>query len=368
MKNNQLLIHGPIGFTSYGLVVSNLIKTFNKLNIKAYPFPIGLAKNSNSFFADTEEEKALFEKLFEEQITEVFDSKAPTLKVWHQFDLAERIGKGLYAAFPFFELDLLNPREKVHLNIPDQLFVSSQWAKNVLLDNNITVPINIAPLAVDTTIFDHKLNMSKNSDSPYVFIMIGKWEVRKGYDILLDLFQKAFTPSDNVELWILASSDKACFDPNELSSWHSYYQNGKMKDKIKIFPRLKTQQDVAKVIAQADCGIFMNRAEGWNLDLLEVMSMNKPVITTNYSAHTEFCNNNNAHLINIDKLEPAYDGKWFFGNGNWAHIGQKQMDQAIEYMRSVVRENVRTNEEGVKTGQKFSWNNTAQQIIQCILN
>ena len=98
-----------------------------------------------------------------------------------------------------------------------------------------------------------------------------------------------------------------------------------------------------------------------------MMSMNKPVIATNYSTHTEFCNRNNAYLIEIDSLEPAYDGKWFFGQGNWAHIGQNQKDQAVTHMRTVVRENIRTNEEGKKTGQALSWNNTIKHIQECMV-
>ena len=48
------------------------------------------------------------------------------------------------------------------------------------------------------------------------------------------------------------------------------------------------------------------------------MALNKPIITTNYSAHTEYCTADNAYLINIDGLTPAEDGKFFDGSG----IGQ----------------------------------------------
>jgi glycosyltransferase involved in cell wall biosynthesis len=119
-------------------------------------------------------------------------------------------------------------------------------------------------------------------------------------------------------------------------------------------------------MAQADCGIFLSRAEGWNLELLEMMSMNKPVITTNYSAHTEFCNPSNAHLVDIDELESAYDGKWFFGYGEWAKIGPKQKEQAIELMRHVYKSNIRTNIAGLETGKHYSWQNSARHLIKCI--
>ena len=56
-------------------------------------------------------------------------------------------------------------------------------------------------------------------------------------------------------------------------------------------------------MAKTDCGVFPARAEGWNLELLEMMSCNKPVIATNYSAHTEFCDDKNCMLIDIEDME-----------------------------------------------------------------
>jgi glycosyltransferase involved in cell wall biosynthesis len=361
--SNSILIHSPMGYTGYGVVGWNIAKTFHANATDTTVFPIGASVFNEIPNMENESDKTLLEQM----VNKSFDPTSPCLKIWHQFDLALRIGKGKYVAFPFFEVDKLNEREIIHLNIPDHLIVSSDWAKQVLIQNNIKVPISVAPLAVDINTFDDSLNKTKKPEDPYVFIMIGKWEIRKGYDVLLEVFEKAFDENSNVELWLLGSSDKTCFTQKEMDDWHSFYKSSKLSSKIKIFPRLKTQKDVANVISQADCGIFLNRAEGWNLDLLEVMSMNKPVITTNYSAHTEFCNHNNSYLINIDSLEPAYDGKWFFGQGNWAHIGQNQKDQAIEHMRAVVRENVRTNEEGKKTGQTLSWKNTIKHIQECII-
>jgi hypothetical protein len=33
-----------------------------------------------------------------------------------------------------------------------------------------------------------------------VFLNVGKWEYRKGHDVLLEAFNKAFEPTDNVRL------------------------------------------------------------------------------------------------------------------------------------------------------------------------
>ena len=59
--------------------------------------------------------------------------------------------------------------------------------------------------------------------------------------------------------------------------------------RVKMIPRVNTSEEVARIMGQVDCGVFPARGEGWNLELLEMMSMGKPVIATNYSGHTQFC-------------------------------------------------------------------------------
>jgi glycosyltransferase involved in cell wall biosynthesis len=119
-------------------------------------------------------------------------------------------------------------------------------------------------------------------------------------------------------------------------------------------------------MSNIDCGVFPSRAEGWNLELLECMSCGKQVITTNYSAHTEFCNQDNSHLVSISEKELAYDGKWFQGQqGFWAKINQEAQDSFIEYMRHV-HNNKSLNIHGIETGKKFTWSNSTEKMVQYV--
>jgi hypothetical protein len=351
--------YSPIGYTGYGVAGLNYLKCLIEKKHEPCLFLIG-----NQIHADNEADyKLAFEAM---QKQDNYDKEAPCLKIWHQFDLGARIGTGKYFALPFFELTRLSKKEIHHLNSVDEIIVSSQWAKEILEQNGIKRKINVVPLGVDASLFNHTIKSDMKPNGKFVFMNVGKWEVRKGHDILIELFNEAFTPDDDVELWIAASSSELAFPATELQQWHSMYSNGPLKEKIKIFPRLNTQEEVAKLLAYADCGIFPSRAEGWNLELLEMMSMNKPVITTNYSAHTEFCNSDNAFLVNTNELEDAYDGKYFFGTGKWAKIGTEQKQQFIEYMRHVYKNKINTNENGLKTAQEFNWSSATDKLLRCI--
>ena len=125
--------------------------------------------------------------------------------------------------------------------------------------------------------------------------------------------------------------------------------------------------DLASVIDQADCGIYLSRGEGWNNEVMETMAMNKPVILTNYSAHTEYANSENSYLVQTSETEKAQDGIWFHGQGNWATLGVDQIEQSINHMRNVYKNNIRTNANGLKTAEKYTWQNTVDQISKYVL-
>lgn len=349
--------YSPIGFTGYGVAGLNLYKAIYEAHNVAL-FPIG------QMHPESQDDSAACLKGFEKQ--ENYDLDAPCVKIWHQFDMATRVGRGKFFAFPFFELTDLTKKEIHHLNNADEVIVTCEWAKKILEQNGISKKINIVPLGVNTKIFDYTIKSSLKTDDKYIFMSIGKWEVRKGHDILVNIFNETFTESDNVELWINGSSSEYTFTPQEIEKWHNLYNNCKLKNKIKIFPRLNTQSEVAQLMSYADCGIFASRAEGWNLELLEMMAMNKPVITTNYSAHTEFCNQDNSFLVDIDELELANDNKYFNGFGKWAKFGEKQLDQFKYYMKKVYTNNIRSNNEGLKTANNLSWENAGSKLIKCI--
>ena len=246
--------------------------------------------------------------------------------------------------------------------------VCSKWAKQVCLDQLYMSPnghtyldadakVHVVPLGVDAELFPPA---PTRQDDKTIFFNCGKWEIRKGHDILINAFKKVLEHGEDAELWMMCTNPFN--SPDEDAKWHQLYNH----PKVKLIPRAETQAEVYNIMSQVDCGVFPSRAEGWNLELLEMMSLGKHVITTDYSAHTEFCTKENSFLIPINNTEEAVDGKWFHGQGNWANFGEDQVEATIEHMRHIHKNKVRTNQEGVATAKKFSWRNTAESIMKAL--
>lgn len=358
MKLNLL---SPINTLGYGYTGLNIARALINNGVEVSLFPIGQPQ------VYTQEDADLVKQCMENAI--FFDHKSPCIKIWHQHDMAQFVGKGEHIGFPIFELDTFNKTEKHHLSSVDRLFVCSEWAKDVLYNHkNWTSPkVDVVPLGVDTSIFKPS-NVSTSSNT--IFFNCGKWEVRKGHPELIRAFISAFEPTDKVQLWLMC--DNPFNSEEENAQWYSlfnttkHYENGL----IKLIPRVATHHQVYNIMSQTDCGVFPSRAEGWNLEAIEMLACGKHIIITDYSAHTQFCCNQNAKLIPIKETELAFDNKWFFGQGSWAKLENNEIDVMIEHMREIHRmkqnNELTINKFGVGTGNRFSWENSAKGIIECL--
>jgi len=347
-------IISPINQLGYGIAGINLLKALSKQTDVAL-WPIGQPSVTNRADADAVSLAI--------QNSRMPDFSAPCVRVWHQHDMSQFVGKGLRVGFPIFELDKFNELEVHHLSSLDKIFVCSNWAKNVVLSevNIDKSDVHVIPLGVDTDTFKPA---PPREDSKTIFFNCGKWEVRKGHDILVQAFNNAFSEDDDVELWMMC--ENPFYSETEQLEWINLYKNSKLGDKVRIIDRVESHEEVYNIMSEVDCGVFPSRGEGWNLELLEMMACGKQVIATSYAAHTEFCNDSNCLLVHPDGSELAYDGKWFHGKcGSWMKITAKQIDEISAMMQRVHRSKT-LNHSGVLTAKKYNWNRSASTILTAL--
>ena len=358
----KLNLFSPISSLGYGVVGLNVLKHLSK-NLDIALTLIGNMEGS-------EQDVHLAQQAIDKATLFEGFNKAPCLKIWHEFALADRIGSGPAFAFPFFEINKFDQRRINHLKSVDGIMVASKWAKDVI-KNHLDVPpalVSVIPLGVDTSIFTAGPHQVTDK---CVFFNCGKWEKRKGHDLLLEMFRAAFPEEIDVELWMMCTNPFLSAETGFLKVRHEWERYYKSDPRVRLIDRVATHGEVAQIMGATNCGVFPSRAEGWNLELLEMMSMGKHVITTNYSAHTEFCDKTNARLIEINTLEKAEDGLFFDGNsGEWASLEGKPFTQTVEYMREFYEswksDPNQYNKEGVDTAKRLSWTRTANHIEEII--
>jgi len=354
----RINLQAPINQLGYGVAGINILKALYAEGVEVSFFPIGQPQVTNEEDAYTVRRGM--------RLAQTFDPQAPCIKIWHQNQMAERIGSGKFIGFPIFELDTFSDLEKHHLQSCDELMVCSRWARDIVWKNTdayanggfLLDQVHVVPLGVDAELFPPA---PVRQDDKTIFFNCGKWEIRKGHDILIEAFKKLTEEHDNVELWMMCSNPFNSEEEN--ARWHQLYNH----PKVKLIPRAETQAEVYNIMSQVDCGVFPSRGEGWNLELLEMMAAGKHVVATEYSAHTEFCSEENSYLLPISDVEPAVDNKWFFGRGNWAKIDDTEVEILTKLMlRFIKTRKGKINEKGTDTAKKFSWQNTVREMVKCL--
>lgn len=355
----MLNLIGPIGNQlGYGIVTLNIVNTLHKMGIQFSLSPIGDSRVPIQY-----------QPSVNQGLTTKYNEKWPTVKIYHQHDLSmpptiKKIG------FPIFELTDFTSQEIEAINSTDKVFVCSDWASEVV--NRTFYPKKVAtiPLGIDSDIF--KINESKVSnlkDRPIKFINVGKWEKRKGHDILPDILLGL--EDQDFELWMLPNNPfiSTLADRN----WKHSYRD-KLGERVKFLPRMDNQSEVAGIMQECDIGVFPARAEGWNLDLVEVMACTGlPAYFTNYSGHTEISkllsdfipyDNQTSHY----SLELAEDGIWFNRQGSWAHVVVRKEITRLErviYEAKCYTPKTRVDFSRI-VNNVFSWEKTVKKVLSAI--
>lgn len=353
MKKINVL--APINNLGYGVASLNICRALSKRGSKVSLFPIGQPSFSS------QEEANEMSPLLEAQGS--FSHTAPCLKIWHEHLMGERVGKGKFVGFPFFEINKFDDSRKNHLSSCDEIMVASDWAKDIVEKEVPSAKVHTVPLGVDLSTFS--FSEPPPSDK-FVFFNCGKWEKRKGHDLLIFLFMEAFKNESDVELWMMCHNP--FLSPEQDAQWKSAYRQDA---RVRFIDRVQSQSEVASIMSLVDCGIFPSRAEGWNLEILELMALGKGIITTNYSAHTQFCTEENSMLVTPINNERAIDGQFFNGFGEWASL-QGVEEKFVAHMKNIYKEwksgdkKRIINQEGIKSAEKFSWTATAQKIEEVL--
>jgi predicted O-linked N-acetylglucosamine transferase (SPINDLY family)/glycosyltransferase involved in cell wall biosynthesis len=265
--------------------------------------------------------------------------------------------------FTVFEYTRLSPDWLNGLRQVDAIWTTSQWGREVLIQNGLSNrPVGIVPEGFDPDVFHPGLKSRRRRDGVFRFLCVGKWEVRKGQAELLQAWAKAFSPKDPVELVLMCENP---FVPGfSVASELQRLGLGKTAP-VRLEKPATTDHDMAQIYSDADCFVLPSRAEGWGLPIMEAMACGTPVITTRYSAMTEYVSDSNAYLLDIQRLVPVYD-PLFFPNpgerGQWAEIS---LDQLVSHLRHIAT----YREEAVAKGliaatelkQTWTWADAAEK-------
>lgn len=218
----------------------------------------------------------------------------------HDFNPASPVRGKVNLAYSFFESPL-GPNAAANAAKYDTVFVGSTWCKERCAERGIH---NTAVLiqGVDGEIFAPQ--PPRQPDGQFRIFSGGKFEYRKGQDLVIAAFAEFAKTHPEAHLvcawfnpwWQMiapAVEQSGLIVPTIMrGSYEELFAdlleaNGIPRDRFTILPRL-SQRDLAREMANTDCGLFPNRCEGGtNLVLMEYAATGRPVIANVATGHAD---------------------------------------------------------------------------------
>jgi hypothetical protein len=304
-------------------------------------------------------------------------SQPADINIWLSPPAAGQPFKGTQVMWAIFESDRLPPSYLSHVHqLVDLVWTPSAWGKNVLIDNGVDPgKIDVVPWGIDASLFHPYLRERSNAKTvPFRFLMLGKFEERKGYRQLLAGFKKAYGNSDEVVLVI--KGDYFLNHQEKMDELSGLIASFDLKN-VKLFWGKWNTESLIALYNYAHAFVFPSRAEAWGFPLLEAIATGLPVVTTYYSGQTEFLEPLADAVLKIDHaIEPIRDPEfmklWPYEAGeygSWADPNADSIAQNLIELRENYEEYARRAVDASEiVRQRFDWSNSASQACRSLLN
>lgn len=249
---------------------------------------------------------------------------------------------GFNIVWAIFETDTLSENYVNVLNLANLIWVPSHWGLDILIRHGLDLnKIIVIPEGVNADLYHPYMRQReslKKSDNNFRFLMVGKYEERKGYGQLIAGFNQATEKIHDIEL--LIKPDYFLKEEEKKHALSELIKRNNSKN-IKTIQGKLTDHEIVALYASADAFIFPTRAEGWGLPLIEAIASGLPVIATDYSGQSEYLSKIQGLFFPLKySLVPIRDNEykqyWQSRNnswGNWAQVDVDSLATGIEEIR-----------------------------------
>ena len=179
-----------------------------------------------------------------------------------------------------------------------------------------------------------------NGRKGFMFLSVFEWTLRKGWDVLLAGYIKAFSASDDVCLVIKAHGGRKKVSIRQQVDEYlrTLGRSPESAPSIIVISQKLSPVEMQRLYRAADAFVLPTRGEGWGLPYMESMALGVPAIATGWSGHTEFMTAENSYLLDY-QLSPVSEAAWRDNRNSEIYKGhywaEPNLDDLIATMRAV---------------------------------
>ena len=355
----KVLVEAALNNLSFGNVSVNILKQLYKKNIEIGLFPISDI-NIDAFSLDQD-----FKKYIEDAVNSRYNflsEDIPSLKLWHINGADNRKNKNQFL-YTFYECNQPTEIETAIVANQEKTIFSSTYARDHFLNKGLE-NCEAVPLGLDDTF--------KVTDKTYMqdcvhFGLMGKYENRKHTQKIIQTWLKKY--GNNNKYLLTCCINNPFFQPEQMKGLINQTLQGKHYNNINFLPHLATNSEVNEYLNSIDIDLGgLSGGEGWNLPSFNATCLGKWSVVLNSTSHKDWATKENSILIEPSGEIAVSDGVFFnqnqpFNQGTFYSWTEEEAISAMELAESKVGQ---VNTEGVKMGDKMTYEKTVDSILSLV--
>jgi len=248
----------------------------------------------------------------------------------------------------------------------DEIWVPSTYCARMFTDAGAAAErVAVVPNGIDPTRFSAERDVAPYpipSRKGFRFLYLGGVLPRKGIDVLLAAYRRAFRRDDDVTLVLKIFGTRSFYPlPDGGASFAAFAQDPQAPELIVLDDDV-SDEEVVRLYRSCDALAFPYRGEGFGLPMLEALACGLPVIATAGGAADDFLDGDVAYRVPAERraLRGEFRGELLAGEGWWL---EPDLDDLAATLRHVVAHREEAREKGLRGAQRarerWTWDHAA---------
>ena len=218
----------------------------------------------------------------------------------------------------------------------------------------------------------------------FTYLFVGHWmqgdlgQDRKNVGLLIKAFYETFKNKSKKPALILKASGGVS----------SYMDRDELLKKIEIIKKTVVANSLPNIYllhgeftdeemnelynhSKVKAMVSLTKGEGFGRPLLEFSLVKKPIMTTNWSAHTEFLSSEFTTLMNgeLKNLHPSVLNDWFVKEAQWFNVNPMEVNHYLkDIFENYKKYQNNANRQTYKSKTEFSWDKMKEKLDTILMS
>lgn len=257
------------------------------------------------------------------------------------------------------------------MNSPEvkEVWTPSNYCKQAFMKSGVQKPITVIPHGINPDVWK-PLGYQWKHDEPFTYLWMGTTHnTRKGMDVAVKAFSQAFKPEDNVRLILKTNKIyDSRVDANKIIKKNLIVGGN---SNIYVIDDELTEQEMVELVNLSQVYISPHRSEGFGINILQTLATGIPVIATRATGNMDFCNENNTHFIEVEKMKRWSPFVYPYINSMWDEPIVESLVEKMKFVQANYEDcRIKSTKEARKIREEWTWravvNKMAKRINQLV--